>query len=120
MRKPADNIEIFARRRRLLAERAKGSAIIIPSHPERIRNNDVHHPYRQDSNLFYLTGWEEPESIFVFRPGQTPETVMFVRPKDIERETWDGFRYGPEGWAREVKIDNTYLITDCDKESTEL
>ena len=120
MRKPADNIEIFARRRRLLAERAKGSAIIIPSHPEMIRNNDVHHPYRQDSNLFYLTGWEEPESIFVFRPGQTPETVMFVRPKDIERETWDGFRYGPEGCAREFKIDKTYLITDFDKEITEL
>ena len=120
MRKPADNIEIFARRRRLLAERAKGSAIIIPSHPEMIRNNDVHHPYRQDSNLFYLTGWEEPESIFVFRPGQTPETVMFVRPKDIERETWDGFRYGPEGCAREFKIDKTYLITDFEKEITEL
>lgn len=120
MRKPADNIEIFARRRRLLAERAKGSAIIIPSHPEMIRNNDVHHPYRQDSNLFYLTGWEEPESIFVFRPGQTPETVMFVRPKDIERETWDGFRYGPEGCAREFKIDKTYLINDFDKEITEL
>lgn len=120
MRKPADNIEIFARRRRLLAERAKGSAIIIPSHPEMIRNNDVHHPYRQDSNLFYLTGWEEPESIFVFRPGQTPETVMFVRPKDIERETWDGFRYGPEGCAREFKIDKTFLITDFDKEIVEL
>lgn len=118
MRKPADNIEIFARRRRLLAERAKGSAIIIPSHPERIRNNDVHHPYRQDSNLFYLTGWEEPESIFVFRPGQIPETVMFVRPKDVERETWDGFRYGPEGCAREFKIDKTYLIADFDKEIT--
>ncbi len=120
MRKPADNIEIFARRRRLLAERAKGSAIIIPSHPEMIRNNDVHHPYRQDSNLFYLTGWEEPDSIFVFRPGQTPETVMFVRPKDIERETWDGFRYGPEGCAREFKIDKTFLMTDFDKEITEL
>lgn len=120
MRKPADNIEIFARRRRLLAERARGSAIIIPSHPEMIRNNDVHHPYRQDSNLFYLTGWEEPESIFVFRPGQTPETVMFVRPKDIERETWDGFRYGPEGCAREFKVDKTFLITDFDKEITEL
>lgn len=116
MRKPTDNMEIFARRRRLLAEKAKGAAIVIPSHPEMIRNNDVHHQYRQDTNLFYLTGWEEPESVFVFRPGQTPETVMFVRAKDVERETWDGFRYGPEGCAREFRIDKTYLVSDFDKE----
>lgn len=120
MRRPIDNLDVFARRRRALAEKCKGAAVIIPSHPDYIRNNDVHHPYRQDTNLFYLTGWEEPESIFVFRPGQTPETVMFVRPKDIERETWDGFRYGPEGCAREFKIDKTFLIDDFDKEIVDL
>ncbi len=120
MRKPADNMQIFARRRRLLAEKAHGAAIIIPSHPAMIRNNDVHHQYRQDTNLFYLTGWEEPESVFVFRPGQTPETVMFVRAKDVERETWDGFRYGPDGCAQEFKIDKTFLIQDFEKEITGL
>lgn len=120
MRKPADNMEIFSRRRRLLAEKAKGAAIVIPSHPEMIRNNDVHHPYRPDTNLYYLTGWEEPESVFVFLPGQTPETVMFVRSKDLERETWDGFRYGPEGCEREFRIDKTYLISEFDKEIADL
>lgn len=120
MRRPVDNLEVFAHRRRLLAEKAKGAAIILPSHPDYIRNNDVHHPYRQDSNLFYTTGWEEQESVFVFRPGQSPETVMFVRPKDVERETWDGFRYGPDGCTREFKIDKAYLIQDFDKEITEL
>ncbi len=120
MRKPADNMQIFARRRRLLAEKAKGSAIVIPSHPEMIRNNDVHHQYRQDTNLFYLTGWEEPESVFVFRPGQTPETVMFVRAKDVEREIWDGFRYGPQGCAQEFRIDKTFLVEDFDKEIASL
>lgn len=120
MRKPVDNLEVFARRRRLLAEKAKGGAVILASHPEYIRNNDVHHSYRQDTNLYYLTGWEEPESIFVFRPGRTPETVMFVRPKDIERETWDGFRYGPNGCAQEFKIDKTFLIDEFEKEIVEL
>ncbi len=113
-------MEVFARRRRLLAERAKGAAIILASHPEFIRNNDVHHSYRQDTNLYYLTGWEEPDSIFVFLPGRNPETVMFVRPKDIERETWDGFRYGPAGCAQEFKIDKTFLIQDFEKEIVEL
>lgn len=120
MRKPVDNLEVFARRRRLLAEKAKGGAVILASHPEYIRNNDVHHSYRQDTNLYYLTGWEEPESIFVFRPGRTPETVMFVRPKDVERETWDGFRYGPNGCAQEFKIDKTFLIDEFEKEIVEL
>lgn len=120
MRKPAFDMNVFKERRKKIAAAAPGSAIIIPSNPDYIRNNDVHHPYRQDSNFFYLTGFEEPESIFVFRPGQTPETVLFVRPKDIERETWDGFRYGPEGAAREFSIDKTYLISEFDKVIREL
>lgn len=115
MRRPAFDMSVFKERRQTLASRAKGSAIILPAHPEFIRNNDVDHRYRQDSNLFYMTGFEEPESILVFRPGQTPETVMFVRPKDIERETWDGFRYGPEATEREFNIDKCYLISDFDK-----
>ncbi|HVK61142.1 MAG TPA: aminopeptidase P N-terminal domain-containing protein [Bdellovibrionales bacterium] len=115
MRRPTFNMNVFRERRQTLAKRAQGSAIIIPSHPEYIRNHDVHHPYRQDSSFFYLTGWEEPDSILVIRPGQTPETIMFVRPKDVERETWDGFRYGPEGAEREFKVDKAYLISDFDK-----
>ncbi len=115
MRKPSFDMNIFKERRKKLASMAGGSAIILTSNPEYIRNNDVHHPYRQDSNFFYLTGFEEPESIFVFRPGQSPETVLFVRPKDLERETWDGFRYGPEATAREFGIDKTYLVSEFDK-----
>lgn len=114
-RRPSFDMTVFKERRKKLAAMAPGSAIIIPANPEYVRNNDVHHPYRQDTNLFYLTGFEEPESIFVFRPGQTPESVLFVRPKDVERETWDGFRYGPEGAAREFGIDKTYLVSDFNK-----
>jgi len=115
MRRPIYDMETFKERRQLLATKMKSGALIIHAHPECIRNNDVHHSYRQDSNLFYLTGFEEPESIVVFRPGQTPETVLFVRPKDVFRETWDGFRYGTEGAEREFKVDKAYLISDFDK-----
>ena len=120
MRRPIYDMSVFRERRQALASRIKGSALIIHAHPEFIRNNDVHHSYRQDSNLFYLTGFEEPESILVFRPGQTPETVLFVRPKDVVRETWDGFRYGPEGAEHEFKIDKAYLLEDFDKTIVEL
>lgn len=115
MRQPGYDMNVFRERRQTLAKNAKGAAVVIASHPEMIRNNDVHHSFRQDSNMFYLTGFEEPDSVLVFRPGQTPETVLFVRPKDLERETWDGFRYGPEGAEREYKVDKAYLIDDFDK-----
>lgn len=120
MRKPTVNLSVIAERRRRVAQLIPGSALIVASHPEQIRNHDVHFPYRQDSNLFYLTGFEEPESILVLRPGLTPETVMFVRRRDRERETWDGFRYGPEGVEREFQIQKAYPIEDFAKVAPEL
>lgn len=115
MRRPNYDMNIFKERRQTLAPNMKGGALIVHANPEYIRNNDVHHSYRQDTNMFYLTGFEEPESILVYRPGQNPETVMFVRPKDVLRETWDGFRYGPEATEREFKVDKAFLIDDFDK-----
>jgi Xaa-Pro aminopeptidase len=120
MRQPTDNMSIFKKRRQSLVEKAKGAALILISNPERIRNHDVHHAFRQDTNLYYLTGWEEPESILIFRPGQNPETVLFVRPKDVERETWDGFRYGPQGAQQHFGIDQAHLIDDFDKLAVDL
>ena len=120
MRKSSHNIQIFKDRRAQLKSKISGSALILHSHPEYIRNNDVHHGYRQDSNMFYMTGFEEPESIFIFRPGQSPETILFVRPKDQERETWDGFRYGPAGAASEFHIDQCYLISEFEEKAIEL
>lgn len=115
MRRPVYDMTLFRERRQKLAEKYKGAAFILPAHPEQIRNGSVDHPYRQDSNLFYLTGFEEPQSVLVFRPGQTPETVVFARPKDEARETWNGFRYGPEAVEREFKIDKAYVIDEFDR-----
>lgn len=120
MRKPIYDMSIFAERRRKIGQEIQGGALVVASHPELIRNHDVHYPYRQDSNLFYLTGWEEPDSVLVYRPGLKPETVMFTRRKDVERETWDGFRFGPEGCEREFKIDKCYPIDEFQKIAPQL
>ncbi|XGC81023.1 aminopeptidase P family protein [Bdellovibrio bacteriovorus] len=120
MRKPTSDMSIFAERRKKVGQEITGGALVVSAHPEHIRNHDVHHPYRQDSNLFYLTGWEEPESILILRPGMNPESVMFVRRRDPERETWDGFRYGPEGCEREFKIDKAYPIDEFTKVAPQL
>ncbi len=110
------NKQLFKQRRDQIAEKLKGAALIVVAHPEMIRNHDVHHAYRPDTNMHYLTGFPEAESVFVFRPGCKPETVMFVRPKNVERETWDGFRYGPAGTEKEFAIDKGYSIEEVAKE----
>lgn len=112
MRKPIEDVKIFADRRQRIGRDIQGSALVVAAHPEHIRNHDVGFAYRQDSNMYYLTGFEEPESILIFRPGMNPESVMFVRRRDKERETWDGFRYGPEGVEREFLIDKAYPIDE--------
>jgi Xaa-Pro aminopeptidase len=116
MRTALENQKIFSDRRQKLASSMQGSTLILAAPEETYRNSDVHNSFRQDSNLYYLTGFEEPGSVLVFRPGQTPETVLFVRKKDIERETWDGFRFGPEEAAKQFRMDKTFPIEDFEKE----
>lgn len=120
MRKPLENPKIFAERRARVGEKMMGSALILSSPAETIRNGSVHNPFRQDSNLYYMTGFEEPETIFVFRPGMTPESVLFVRTKNAERETWDGFRFGVDAAQTEFRMDKTYPIEDFEKMAPQL
>ena len=120
MRKSTENPEIFKRRRKKIVQKLNGAALIIAAHPEQIRNDDVQHFYRQDSNMYYVTGFEEPESFVLIRPGLTPETVMFVREKNVERETWDGFRFGPEGAKKEFLVDEVYTIDKFEEKAVEL
>lgn len=95
----SDNIPsqtIFEERRRRVAASLDGAALLLFSAPEQLRNNDVHHDYRQDSDFFYLTGFDEPGSALLLRGGTPPVLTMFVQPKDKLRETWDGPRLGVE------------------------
>lgn len=115
MRKAPINPEFFKNRRKRLAQLVPGSAVVLPSWPEYYRNADGHFNYRAESNLYYLTGFEEPECCLVLLPGKNPESVMFVREKNVERETWDGFRFGVEGAKEAFGFDATYPISDLEK-----
>lgn len=119
-RRPTEAIDLFVQRRKTLGRKIQGSALILAAPLESIRNHDVHYHYRQSSSMYYLTGFEEPESILLFRPGMVPETVMFVRRKDPERETWDGFRFGPEATSSLFKIDQCYPIDEFEARTVEL
>ena len=89
----------YARRRSRLMEQMEANSIaILPSAKEKIRSQDTHYPFRQDSDFAYLTGFNEPNAVAVLIPGRTHgEFVLFCRDKDKEREIWDGYRAGPEG-----------------------
>ena len=107
-----------ARRDRLMKENPD-SVFIFPAHPDYIRNSDVHHPYRQDSSLYYLTGFDEPESCLVLAPSKskpgTYRTILFVLPRDPEREMWDGPRYGMDGAQAVFGAHEAYPIAELDQ-----
>src|SRR5256885_15207457 len=90
---------IFAARREAYMKSLGPSAVaVVRSLPERLRNGDAYHRFRQVSDLVYLTGFVEPETTLVLRPGADGErVVMFVRPSAPEPETWDGRRAGLDG-----------------------
>jgi Xaa-Pro aminopeptidase len=106
--------QIHEERRRRFMEAMEGrAAALIVSHPEMIRNNDVLHEYRQDSDLIYLTGFEEPDAALLLLPRRDQERfVMFVRPRDPEKEVWTGIRSGVEGAQRNFGADISFSIGD--------
>ncbi len=105
-----------ARRRKQLMRIAGDDAIVVvPAALARIRSGDTHYPYRQDSDLWYLTGFPEPEAVLVLVPGRKHgETLLFCRERDLEREGWDGPRFGPEGAVEAFGLDDAYPIADLD------
>ena len=107
----------FARRRRNLLEAlGSGCAAVVPACPVKVRSRDVDYPYRPDTNLFYLTGFSEPEAVAVLIPGRSDgEFVMFCRERDPQRELWDGKRAGPDGAKKEYGADCAYAVGEMDE-----
>jgi Xaa-Pro aminopeptidase len=91
--------EFHSRRRRELMDRlGAGAAVLVPAASERLRSNDVEYRFRQNSDFDYLTGFPEPDALCLLLPGHPKhEFVLFVRPRDPERETWTGRRVGVDG-----------------------
>jgi len=101
-------------RRARLAQAMQGGVAVIPTAPERIRNRDTHYPYRYDSHFYYLTGFAEPEAVLVIVAGPQPRSLLFCREKNEERETWDGFRFGPAGAQERFGFDEAHPIGELD------
>src|SRR5215211_1449487 len=117
----ASSIRQVKQRREEFMNRMDGGAAIFPSAPAAIRNNDVEHEYRQDTDFYYLTGFEEPNAVAVLAPTNAEHRfVLFVQPKDREREVWTGWRAGEEGAKRDYGADAAFTIDKLDEELPKL
>ncbi len=113
--------EFSSRRRRLMDAMPVNSVAIIGSATECLRNGDADYAYRQNSDLYYLSGFEEPEALLVIIPGRVEgEFVMFCRQRDITKELWNGRRQGQEGAIAHYCADQAFAIEDADSKLPEL
>jgi Xaa-Pro aminopeptidase len=100
-----------------------GALAVLATAPEVARNSDSDYPYRHDSYFYYLTGFMEPESIVVLVAalGETPaRSILFCREKNVEREIWDGFRYGPAAAQEAFGFDEAYPVGELDAQMARL
>jgi Xaa-Pro aminopeptidase len=116
--------DLYVKRRRAFLEAALArggdeAVCVFPAAPVFTRNNDVEHEYRQDSDLFYLTGFAEPGSVLV-ADVKEKTTTMFVRPRDVDREIWDGPRFGVDGAKEHFAADEAFTIDKLAEELPKL
>ncbi len=112
----------FAKRRKQLMQKVGATGIVIlPSAPIARRNGDYDYPYRQQSDFYYLTGFEEPESVMILAPKRKEgEFILFNRIRDRDKEIWEGYRAGQTG-ARDIfGADQAFPISELEKKLPEL
>ena len=113
------SMTVYQKRRNQVAKALKsaggasgGGIAFLPSAPERARNRDTDFPYRHDSYFYYLTGFSEPNSWLVI--DSTGKTTLFCRPKDLEREIWDGIRLGPKAAVAALQVNEAFSVDELD------
>jgi Xaa-Pro aminopeptidase len=112
-------MNVFADRRKALLERLDG-ALVLRAAPEAVRNNGVHHEYRQHSDVHYLTGFDDPGSVLVVSPKHpNHKFVLFIRKRDPETEVYDGPRPTPEQAKEKYGVDASYTIGQFDEKIVE-
>ena len=106
----------FASHRASVLDRlSEDEAVLVFGAPTHLRNGDADYRYRPDSDVFWLTGWEDPQVAVFLRPGADPFT-LFVQERDPKREVWDGSRPGPEGARRDFNANAAFTFAEIAKE----
>ncbi|MDD5326061.1 MAG: aminopeptidase P N-terminal domain-containing protein [Polaromonas sp.] len=115
---------IYAKRRAGVVRALKaagGGVAVLPTAPERQRNRDSDFPYRHDSYFYYLTGFTEPDGWLVIQADhKAVRTTLFCRPRNLEREIWDGVRLGPKAAVAQLGVDQAFSVELLDEKIPEL
>jgi Xaa-Pro aminopeptidase len=107
----------LAARRARIREAIGDGVLLLAAAPERVRSNDVLHPYRQDSDFGYASGFPETDAVCLLAgAGSEPSFVLFVQPNDAERTIWVGARAGVDGAVEHYGADAAYPLADLEKE----
>jgi len=101
-----------ANRRRLMEQIGHEAVAIFFAAPETTYSHDVHYVYRQNSDLYYLSGFNEPNAVMILAPGHDQPYTLFVMPRDLEKEIWNGFRHGTDGAKRDFGAQAAYPIDE--------
>lgn len=116
-------VEILQARRRRVADLLNGGTLVLPGAPPAVRSRDTEHPYRPDSDVYWLTGLAEPGTVALLAAGDKdggdePRLTLFVRPRDPLAELWSGHRLGLEG-ARAVAgaLPSDEVLSEADLEA---
>ena len=110
------------RRQRLGANLPPNAAIVIAGASTQYRNADSSYAFRQDSNFWYLTGFNEAEATLVVLTddSQITKSIAFVPEKDKLKEIWDGYRAGPEGAVKDHGFDKAFNNSEINDQLPEL
>jgi Xaa-Pro aminopeptidase len=111
----SEDIALCAARRQHVMDAMGGGVLLLAAAPERPRTWDIHYPYRPDSDFHYLTAFPEPDAVCMLAPEVPERFVLFVRPRDPEREMWVGARAGVEGAVATYGADAAYKIDDLEQ-----
>ncbi|MFM8353835.1 MAG: Xaa-Pro aminopeptidase [Gammaproteobacteria bacterium] len=112
---PITKTEYRRRRAELMRLMSPGSIALVPAAGVRLRNRDTEYLFRQDSDFYYLTGFNEPDAVLVLAPGRAHgEVILFCRDRDARAELYDGERLGPDRAAQALLVDDAFPIADLD------
>jgi Xaa-Pro aminopeptidase len=114
------NVKAHAKRRARLTKMLGEGLLLLPTARAYPRNGDADFSFRWDSYFYYLTGFREPEAVLAITLGKRPRQILFCRDKDMEREIWDGFRFGPALGKEVFAFDEAYSITELETRIPEL
>jgi Xaa-Pro aminopeptidase len=113
--------EFVKRRKKIIKKIGRSGIVILPAAPVAARNGDYDYPYRQNSDFYYLTGFEEPEAAAIIAPNRKEgEFILFNRIRHRQEEIWTGMRAGQEGACKLFGADEAYPISELEKKLPEL